>query len=132
VGADKVPWRLTEDGALAILDGSSEVFVTPCPTPRRIVWRGDDVREVEQRVTHREVAVPHRLHPPRVDAGEKVRVGDEMRVERSLIDDLATRDVNQDRVLLHQVQFAGADQSLGGRRPRGADEEDMGEAEHLV
>jgi hypothetical protein len=46
------------------------------------------------------MAMSHRLHPPRVDAGEKVRMGDKMRVERSLIDDLATRDVNQDRVLL--------------------------------
>jgi hypothetical protein len=53
---------------------------------------------------------------PERDAGEKVRMGDKMRVERFLIDDLATRDVNQDRVLLHQVQFAGADQSLGGGR----------------
>jgi hypothetical protein len=48
--------------------------------------------------------MPHRLHPPRVDAGEKVRMGDKMRVQRSLIDDLATRDVNQDCVLLHQAR----------------------------
>jgi len=47
----------------------------------------------ETRVTHREVAMPHRFHPTRVDAGEKVRMGDKMRVECSLIDDLATRDV---------------------------------------
>src|SRR5437764_4118882 len=113
VGADQVPRRLAEDGAPAILHSAPEVFVTPCPAPRRIVWRADDVREVEKRVTHREVAVPDWLHPPRVDAGQEVRVGDEMRVERSLIDDLATGDVNQDRVLLHQVQLAGADQSLG-------------------
>jgi len=44
-----------------------------------------------------------------------------MRVERSLIDYLATRDVNQDHIFLHQAQFAGADQSLGGGRQRGAD-----------
>ena len=44
-------------------------------------------------------------------SGEKKRMGDKMRVERRLVDDLAARDVNQDRVLLHQVQFAGADQS---------------------
>src|SRR5215831_5240754 len=66
--------------------------------PPRIVRRADHVRKVEKRVTHRELAVSHRLHPPRVDAGEKARMGDKMRVERSLIDDLATRDVNQDRV----------------------------------
>jgi hypothetical protein len=37
----------------------------------------------------------HGLHPPRVDAGEKVRMGDKMCVERSLIDDLASRDINK-------------------------------------
>src|ERR1700738_4845233 len=113
VGADQVPRRLAEDGAPAILHSAPEVFVTPCPAPRRIVRRADDVREIEKRVTHRKAAVPDRLHPPRIDAGEKVRMGDKMRVERPLIDDLATRDVNQDRVLLHQVQFARPDQSLG-------------------
>jgi hypothetical protein len=66
------------------------------------------------------------------DAGEKVRMGDKMRVERPFIDDLAPRDVDQDRVLLHQVQFARADQSLGGGRQRGADDEDIGDAQHLV
>ena len=94
--------------------------------------RADDVREVKKRVTHREAAVPHRLYPPRIDAGEKVRMGDKMRVKRPLIDDLATRDVNQNCVLLHQVQFARADQSLGGGRQRGADDEDIGNAQHLV
>src|ERR1700724_4049609 len=93
VGADQVPRRLAEEGAPAILHSAPEVFVTPCPAPRRIVRRADDVREIEKRVTHREAAVPHRLHPPRIDAGEKVRMGDKMRVERPLIDDLATRDV---------------------------------------
>src|SRR5215469_17076758 len=132
VGPDKVLWRLAKDGAPAILHSAPEVFVTPCPAPRRIVRRADHVRKVEKRVTHREVAMPHRLYPPRVDAGEKVRMGDKMRVERSLIDDLATRDVEQDCVLLHQAQFAGADQSLGGGRQRGADDEDIGDAEHLV
>jgi hypothetical protein len=29
-----------------------------------------------------------------------------MLVERRLVDDLAGRDVNQDHVLLHQVEFA--------------------------
>src|SRR6266446_627331 len=80
VGADQVPRRLAEDGATAILHSAPEVFVTPCPAPRRIVRRADDVREVEKRVTHREAAVPHRLHPPRIDPGEKVRMGDKMRV----------------------------------------------------
>jgi hypothetical protein len=56
------------------------------------VRRADHVREVEKWVTHREVAVPHRFHPPRVDAGEKARMGDKMRVKRYLIDDLAARD----------------------------------------
>src|SRR4029077_721372 len=97
VGADKVPRRLAKDGAPAILHSAPEVFVTPCSAPRRIVRRADHVREIEKRVTHREMAMSHRLHPPRVDAGEKVRMGDKMRVERSLIDDLVTRDVNQDR-----------------------------------
>ena len=55
-----------------------------------------------------------------------------MLVERCLIDDVATRDVNQDCVLLHQAQFAGTDQSRGGGRQRGADDEDIGDAEHLV
>ena len=55
-----------------------------------------------------------------------------MRVERSLIDDLATRDVNQGRVLLHQTQFAGTDQSLGRGRQRRANDEDIGDAQHLV
>src|SRR5215813_3978460 len=91
VRPDKVPRRLANDGALAILDSATEVLVTPCPAPRRIVRRADHVREVEKRVTHREVAVPHRFHPPRVDAGEKVRMGDKMRVKRSLVDDLAAR-----------------------------------------
>ena len=109
-----------------------QVFVTPCPAPRRIVRRADHVRKVEKRITHREVAVPHRFHPPRVDAGEKVRMRDKMGVERSLIDDLATCDVNEDRALLHQAQFAGADQSLSGGRQRGADDEDIGDAQHLV
>src|SRR5215467_12996355 len=81
VGGDKVPRHLAEDGAPAILDTAPEVLVTPCAAPRRIVRRADHVREVEKRVTHRELTVPHRLHPPRVDAGEKVRMGDEMRVE---------------------------------------------------
>src|SRR5215467_10306901 len=108
VGGDKVPRHLAEDGAPAILDTAPEVLVTPCPAPHRIVRRADHVREVEKRVTHRELAVPYRLHPPRVDASEKVGMGDKMRVERSLIYDLTTRDVNQDRVLLHQAQFAGA------------------------
>jgi hypothetical protein len=56
------------------------------------VRRADHVRQVEKRVTHREAAVPHRLHPPRVDAGKKMRMGDKMRVERHLVDDLAARD----------------------------------------
>src|SRR5215472_16531873 len=103
VRPDKVPRRLAKDGALAILDSAPELLVTPCPAARRIVRRADHVREVEKRVTHREVAVTHRFHPPRVDAGEKVWMGDKMRVERSLIDDLATRDVDQDRVLRHQT-----------------------------
>jgi hypothetical protein len=30
--------------------------------------------------------MPHRLHPPRVDAGEKVRMGDKMRQHRMLAD----------------------------------------------
>ena len=120
------------DGAQAILHSVPEVFVTPCPAPRRIVRRADHVRKVEKRVTHREVAMPHRLHPPRVNPGKKVRMGDQMRVERSLVDDLATRDVNQDCVLLHQAQFAGADQSLGGDRQRGTDDEDIGDAQHFV
>jgi hypothetical protein len=55
-----------------------------------------------------------------------------MRVERRLVDDLAARDVNQDRVLLHQVQFAGTDQSLRGGRQCGADDEDIGDAQNLV
>ena len=42
-------------------------------------------------MTHREAAVPHRLHPPRINAGEKVRMGSKMRVERPLTDDLAAR-----------------------------------------
>jgi hypothetical protein len=50
----------------------------------------------------------------------------------SLIDDLATRDVNQDCVLLHQAEFAGAAQSLGGGRHRGTDDEDIGDAQHLA
>src|SRR5438477_13132657 len=100
VGADKVPRRLAEDGAPAILHSAPEVVITPRPAPRRIVRRAYHVREVEKRATHRELAVPHRFHTPRVNAGEKVRMGDQMRVERSLIDDLATRDVNQDRILL--------------------------------
>src|SRR5215469_5271324 len=116
VGADKVPRRLAEDGAPAILHSAPEVFVTPCPAARRIVRRADYVRKVEKRVTHREVAMPHRFHPPRVNPGKKVRMGDNMRVERSLVDDLATRDVNQDRILLHQAQFASANQSLSGCR----------------
>jgi len=91
VGADQIPWRLAEDGAPAILHGAPEVFVTPCPAARRIVRRADDVREVEKPVTHRKVTMPHRLDPPRVDAGKKVRVGDKMRVKRPLIDDLAAR-----------------------------------------
>jgi len=90
------------------------------------------VRMASRNPTHRELAVPHRFHPPRVDAGEKVRMGDKMRVERSLIDDLATRDVNQDCVLLHQAQLAGIDHSLGGGRQRGADDQDIGDAQHLV
>jgi len=102
------------------------------PRPLSNVRRANHVREVEKRVSHREVAVPHRFHPPGVDAGEKVRMGDKMRVERFLIDDLATRDVNQDRVLLHQPQFAGANQSLGSGRQRGADDQDIGDAQHLV
>src|SRR6202030_992601 len=53
VGADQVPRRLAEDGAPAILHSAPEVFVTPCPAPRRIVRRADDVREIEKRVTHR-------------------------------------------------------------------------------
>src|SRR5215471_5144569 len=84
VGPDKVPRRLANDGAPAILDSAPEVLVTPCPAPRRIVRRADHVREVEKRVTHRELAVPHRFHPPPVDASKKVRMGDKMRVERSL------------------------------------------------
>src|SRR5207248_10068964 len=100
VGADQVPPRLAEDGAPAILHSAPEVFVTPCPAPRRIVRRADDVREIEKRVTHREAAVPHRLHPPRVDAGEKVRMGDKMRVERPLIDVRWTPFVRQPEPLL--------------------------------
>jgi hypothetical protein len=96
VRPDKVPRRLAKNGAPAILHGAPEVFVAPCPAPRRIVRRADHVRKVEKRVTHREVAMPHRLHPPRVNAGEKVRMRDEMRVERSLIDYFAARDVDQD------------------------------------
>ena len=63
VGADQVPRRLAEDGASAILHSAPEVFVTPCPAPRRIVRRADNVWEVEKRVTHREAAVPHRQTP---------------------------------------------------------------------
>jgi hypothetical protein len=85
-------------------------------------------RSGDRETGNREMAMPHRLHPPRVDAGEKVRMGDKMRVERSLVDDLATRDVNQDRVLLHQAQFAGADQSLGGGRQCGAETDILGAA----
>ena len=43
VGPDKVPRRLAKDGAPAILHGAPEVFVAPCPAPRRIVRRADHV-----------------------------------------------------------------------------------------
>src|SRR6476469_4579342 len=132
VGADQVPRRLAKDGAPTILHSAPEVFVTPSPAARRIVRRADHVRQVEKRVTHREASVPHRLHPPCVDAGEKVRMSDKMLVERRLVDDLAARDVKQDRVLFHQVEFAGADQSLGSSRQRGTDDEDIGSTQHLV
>ena len=45
---------------------------------------------------------------------------------------ISPRDVNQDHVLLHQIEFAAADQSLGDSRQRGADDEDIGDAQHLV
>src|SRR5690349_12101920 len=132
VSADQVPRRLAKNGAPAILHRAPEVFVAPSPAARRIMRRTDHVRQVEKRVTHREPAVPHRLHPPCVDAGEKERMSDKMRVERRLVDDPASRDVNEHRVLLHQVKLAGTDQTLGGSRQRGADDEDVGNAQHLV
>src|SRR5208282_5499007 len=78
VGADQVPRRLAEDGAPAILHSAPEVFVAPGPATRGIVRRADHVRQVEKRVTHREAAVPHRLHPPRIDASEKMPMGDKV------------------------------------------------------
>src|SRR5215212_3323174 len=84
LGADQVPRRLAKDGAPTILHCAPEVFVAPSPAARRIVRRTDNVRQIEKRVTHREAAVPHRLHPPCVDAGEKVRMREKMVVERRL------------------------------------------------
>jgi hypothetical protein len=51
----------------------------------------------------------HRLDPPCVDAGEEPRVRREVGVYRRLIDDLAARDVDEDRITLHQRQFTLAE-----------------------
>jgi len=122
--------RFTEDGAPAILDGSPEVFVTPCPTPRRIVWRADDVRR-SKRVPIAKLAVPHRLHhhasmPAKKPGGRR----DARR--RSLVDDLATRDVNKIAFSFIRFQFAGADQSLGGGRQRALITRTSATAQHLI
>jgi hypothetical protein len=50
------------------------------PAPCRIVRRADDVREVEKWMIHREAAVAHWFHPPGIDTGKKLRMGDKMRL----------------------------------------------------
>ncbi len=74
----------------------------------------------------------HRLDPPRVDPGGKPRVGFEMRIERRLVDDLAARDIDEDRIVFHQRQLGCPDQSFGGLGQCGADHENVGGAQQFV
>jgi hypothetical protein len=57
VGPNKVPRRLAKDGAPTILGSAPQVFIPPCPAPGRIVRRADHVREIKNRVSHREMAM---------------------------------------------------------------------------
>jgi hypothetical protein len=52
--------------------------------------------------------------------------------QRRLVDDLAAGRVHQDGVRLHQLQPAGREQVIGGRRVRAVDRDDVHPREHLV
>src|SRR5690242_1041519 len=124
VRADKVPRRLAENSAPAILDSAPEYSSRHAPPP-------PNCAASRSRSGGRETGDPSRtghaapVPPTTRRRRRKSADGRQDAVERSLIDDFATRDVNQDRVLLHQAQFAGTDQSLSGGRLCGADNEDI-------
>src|SRR5258708_15551019 len=96
------------------------------------VRRAEHVRQFEEWVVGSEWRVPGRLIPPGVDPGTKPWVRPQVLVQRFLIDNGSPGHVHQDRVWLHEGEFAYADQATGGQGERQADDEDIGSGQHMV
>ena len=93
--------------------------------------RGDHIGQIEERVVDAEHAMPHRLDPPRFEAREEPLIFDQVAIESILVDDLAARDIDQDRVVLHPAELARADQPRCGAGQRHRDDDDISTAKHI-
>src|SRR5436190_9069716 len=73
-----------------------------------------------------------RILPPDIDRRAADRAGAQRGIKGVLIDDRATRDVDEKRRALHQSEPAGIDQPLGLGAERGADRHRVAERQHLI
>jgi hypothetical protein len=69
-----VKWRFAGQRAAAVLNCPARADIVRASALCRVVWRGDDVRQIEKRLIDAKLSVAHRLNPPGIDAGGKARV----------------------------------------------------------
>src|SRR3954452_17014243 len=103
-------------------------------SPARAMRRHDDIRQFVKWVS-RWAALRFgraRVLPPDIDRGASDRAIAQRRVKRVLVDDRATRDVDEKRRALHRPKPAGIDQPLSLRAECGADRHRVAERQHLV
>src|SRR4051794_6467526 len=91
--ADQVERRHPLEDPPAVRGSASQGDLAPAADGSRVVRRADDVRQLQERLIHPELAMANRLDPPGVEAGGEVRHGAEMVVERLLVDDLPPRQI---------------------------------------
>src|SRR5215472_6950279 len=102
--------------------------------PARIMRRDDDVGQRVKRMTR---AAPvglgrRRVLPPDIDRGAAEPVLGQRGIKRVLVDDLAARDVDEERAGLHQRQPPRVEQICRFRPQRGADRDRVAARQHLV
>src|SRR6266511_4212183 len=132
LGADDAGHRLPPHEAQDVGGGPPGRLVEDPGHQRGVVRRAEQVRQLEERVLHPELAGAEGLHPPGVDPRRELRVRPEVLVQGRLVDDPAARHVDQDGSRLHQAQLPRADQAAGAAAEGQGDHQHVRRGEHSV
>src|SRR5215813_13159581 len=76
--------------------------------------------------------MPHRLDPPGVDARNEAAMVAQMKIQRFLLDQLAARQVDEYRIVLHQLELPPTDYSKCFASQRCRQENHIGGSQHRI